>query len=231
MAQLSVAEKQLRLAKIKALQAQGVQIIEPDNTYIDEEVTVEAGTVIYPGAHLEGKTTIGAHTIIEAGCILKNMEVEAEVTIKAYSYLEDSKICATAQVGPFAHLRPHSVVGPAAKVGNFVELKKATLLEGAKVSHLSYVGDAEIGRRTNIGCGFITCNYDGANKHFTKIGDDCFIGSDSQMIAPVEVGDGSFVASGSTINKSIPPNSFAISRGRQQTREGEAEHFRAKKKE
>ncbi|MBP5296615.1 MAG: bifunctional UDP-N-acetylglucosamine diphosphorylase/glucosamine-1-phosphate N-acetyltransferase GlmU, partial [Bacteriovoracaceae bacterium] len=213
MAQLSLAGKQLRMAKIKTLQAQGVEIIDPDNTYIEETVQVAAGAIIHPGVHLEGRTTIGANTIIEAGSILKNMEVEEQVVIKAYCYLEDSKICATAQVGPFAHLRPQSVVGPQAKVGNFVELKKATLLEGAKVSHLSYVGDAEIGRRTNIGCGFITCNYDGAHKHFTKIGDDCFIGSDSQMIAPVEIGDQCFVASGSTINKSMPPNSFAISRG------------------
>ncbi len=229
MAQLSLADRELRLAKIKALQAQGVQIIDPASTYIEEEVSVAPECIIHPGVHLEGKTKIGKGTIIETGSILKNMLVEDNVVIKAYCYLEDSQICATAQVGPFAHLRPHSVVGPQAKVGNFVELKKATLREGAKVSHLSYVGDAEIGRRTNIGCGFITCNYDGANKHFTKIGDDCFIGSDSQMIAPVEIGDQCFVASGSTINKSMPANSFAISRGRQQTREGEADHFRAKK--
>jgi bifunctional UDP-N-acetylglucosamine pyrophosphorylase/glucosamine-1-phosphate N-acetyltransferase len=231
MAQLATARAELRWQKIKSLQMAGVDIIDPATTYIDQEVEVEAEVVIHPGVHLEGKTVVKRGTVIEAGAVLKNMVVEEDVTIKAYCYLEDSRIMAKASVGPFAHLRPNSVVGPQAKVGNFVELKKATLLEGAKVSHLSYVGDAEIGRRTNIGCGFITCNYDGANKHFTKIGDDCFIGSDSQMIAPVELGDNCFVASGSTINKSMPANSFAISRGRQQTRVGEAEHFKAKKKE
>ncbi|MBT6325740.1 MAG: bifunctional UDP-N-acetylglucosamine diphosphorylase/glucosamine-1-phosphate N-acetyltransferase GlmU, partial [Bdellovibrionales bacterium] len=147
------------------------------------------------------------------------------VSLKSYSHLENAIVHENCAVGPFARLRPGSELNKEVKVGNFVEIKKSTLMEGAKISHLSYVGDAEIGEGTNIGCGFITCNYDGVKKHKTIIGSNCFVGSDTQMIAPVEVGNDSFVASGSTINQSMPEGSFAISRGRQITKEGLAKKF------
>ena len=145
--------------------------------------------------------------------------------VLSHSILEGAKLHEKAHAGPFARLRPGADIGPEAKIGNFVEIKKSVLDRGVKVSHLSYVGDAFIGEETNIGCGFITCNYDGAHKHVTKIGKNCFIGSDSQTVAPVEIGDDCFVASSTTVTMSMPDGAFAISRGKQTTKEGMAKKF------
>lgn len=225
LAQLSRASLQLRDRAVVRAQAKGARIIAPAQTFIDDSVVINADATIYPNCILEGNSVIAEGALLEAGVVVKNSHIHAHAQVLAYSYLEGASVGADSQIGPFARLREGSVIGKKAKIGNFVETKKAVLGEGAKVSHLSYVGDANIGARTNIGCGFITCNYDGANKHQTVIGADCFIGSDSQMIAPVEIGDGSYVASGSTINQNLAPGDFAIARAKQVTKSGMAKRF------
>lgn len=206
-------------------QAAGVHILDSDNTYIEASVEIGKGTTIYPGCYLHGATTVGMECLIEPGSILKNSKVDDETTIRAYSYLEDAVVAKGCAIGPYARLRPGADIGEATKIGNFVEIKKAKIGPKVGVSHLSYIGDAEIGENVNIGCGFITCNYDGAEKHLTKIGKNSFIGSDTQMIAPVSVGESAFIASGSTINVDVPDEGFAISRGRQVTKEKLASKF------
>ena len=230
MAQLSEVSTILKDQKIKKLFVEGVQILNPQTVYIENEVEVGVGSVIYPGSTLLGKTTIGRNVIIESGCFIKNSTVKDNAEILAHSYLEESLVHEEATIGPMARLRPGADIGPEAKIGNFVEIKKSKLGKGAKVSHLSYVGDADIGENSNIGCGFITCNYDGANKHKTKIGKNTFIGSDVQMIAPIEIGDDAFVAAGSTITKSVPNGGFGISRAQQVIKEGAAKRFLKTKK-
>ena len=227
--QLEEVEQALRERIINEHRNNGVRFIDSKNVYIDSEVTIGFGTIIYPGAYLTGKSVIGKNVVIENGAIIKNSKIEDNAQVLAYSSIEDSHMKVQSSAGPYARLRPGTVLGEKSKIGNFVELKKAVLEKGVKVSHLSYVGDAFIGEESNIGCGFITCNYDGANKHVTKIGKNCFIGSDSQTVAPVEIGDDCFVASSSTITKNMPNGSFAISRGQQTTKEGMAHRFIKKK--
>lgn len=223
--QLAEVEKIIR-EKIKKMHREnGVRFIDFNNCYIGAEVEIGFGTVIYPGVDLRGKTIIHEDVIIENGVIMKDSTVEKNTSILAYSVLESAVVRTRAQVGPFARLRPGSDVGMESKIGNFVEIKKSVLDKGVKVSHLSYVGDAFIGEDSNIGCGFITCNYDGVNKHITKIGKNCFIGSDVQAVAPVEIGDNCFVAAASTVTHSMNNGSFAISRGKQITKEGMAIKF------
>lgn len=229
LSQLEEVEMALREKIIANHRNNGVRFIDSRNVYIDSEVEIGFGTTIYPGAYLTGKTQIGQNCLIENGAILKNAKLEDNAQVLAYSSVEDSHIRSGASAGPYARLRPGTVLGEKSKIGNFVELKKAVLEKGVKVSHLSYVGDAFIGEESNIGCGFITCNYDGVHKHITKIGKNCFIGSDSQTVAPVEIGDDCFVASSSTITKNMPNGSFAISRGQQMTKEGMAHRFIKKK--
>lgn len=207
----------------------GVRFIDFKNCYIDSEVKIGFGSVIYPGVHLTGKSTIHEDVVIEHGAIVKDSIVEKNARVLAYSVLESAIVRTKAQAGPFARLRPGADLGPESKVGNFVEIKKSVLEKGVKVSHLSYIGDAFIGEESNIGCGFITCNYDGVNKNITKIGKNCFIGSDVQTIAPVEIGDDCFVAAASTVTHSMSDGSFAISRGKQNTKEGMASKFLKKK--
>ncbi len=227
--QLEIAEKYLIKRYVKYFQRNGVHFRNSDTVWLNSSVQIAPGCVIGAGVYLEN-ATLGEGVIVENGAIIKNSVIDSGVTIKAYSYLDNARVHQGAAVGPFAHLRPHAEIGEGAKIGNFVEIKKSKLDRGVKVSHLSYVGDAEIGAHTNIGCGFITCNYDGANKHKTVIGKNSFIGSDSQMIAPVELGDECYVASGSTITHSMPSGAFAIARGRQVTKEGMARRFIKKKK-
>ena len=227
--QLEEAERALRKRKRAELRESGVRFIDSSHSYIDSEVEIGAGTVIYPNTFLTGKTKIGKNVVIEMGAQISDSIVDDGARVLAYSILEGARLHNKAAAGPFARLRPGADIGPEAKIGNFVEIKKSVLDRGVKVSHLSYVGDAFIGEETNIGCGFITCNYDGANKHITKIGKNCFIGSDSQSVAPVEIGDDCFVASSSTITKNMPNGSFAISRGQQVTKEDMAKKFIKKK--
>lgn len=223
--QLELVETILRKQKIKELREEGVRFIDSNNVYIDDEVEIGAGTLIYPNTFITGKTKIGKNVVIEMGANIKDSIIADGAKVLSHSILEGAKLHEKSHAGPFARLRPGADIGPEAKIGNFVEVKKAVLDRGVKVSHLSYVGDAFIGEETNIGCGFITCNFDGANKHVTKIGKNCFIGSDSQTIAPVEIGDDCFVASSTTVTNSMPDGAFAISRGKQTTKEGMAKKF------
>lgn len=228
--QLAHIDQLLMQKKLKKLFTDGIRILNPASVYFDHDVEIGLGSVIYPGVTLLGKTKIGENVKIESGSFIKNSVIEKNVDILANSYLEDAIIRADATIGPMARIRPGTDVGPESKIGNFVEIKKAILARGVKVSHLSYVGDAEIGENSNIGCGFITCNYDGANKHKTVIGKNTFIGSDVQVVAPIQIGNDAFVAAGSTITKSVPDGGFAISRGQQVTKEGAAKRFLKTKK-
>lgn len=226
--QLARAERGLVQRNIRKLLIEGVRVLDPSHTYIYSK-NVGIGSVIYPNVHIDETSTIGKNVTIEPGCFVVNSVIEDGATLKANTYVTDSIVGNGAKIGPMAQLRPGSEIGAGAKLGNFVEVKKSKIDENTSVSHLSYVGDAEIGREVNIGCGFITCNYDGANKHKTIIGDGSFIGSDSQMIAPITIGKECYVASGSTINQNMNDGAFAIARGRQTTKDGMARRFIKKK--
>jgi bifunctional UDP-N-acetylglucosamine pyrophosphorylase/glucosamine-1-phosphate N-acetyltransferase len=230
MEQLAEVTSLLKARKLKQLMIDGVEFLNPESVYIDQDVTIGVGATIYPNVTLLGKTSIGEKVIVESGSFIKNSTIYANAEILANSYLEEAIVHEKATIGPMARLRPGADIGTESKIGNFVEVKKSKLARGVKVSHLSYVGDAEIGENSNIGCGFITCNYDGANKHKTKIGKNTFIGSDCQMIAPIEIGNDAFVAAGSTITKSVPDGGFAIGRSPQVTKEGAAKKFLKSKK-
>ncbi len=225
MAQLSEAENLINRKKIYDLQKNGVRFILPETVYLGGNIEIGTGSVIYPNVTLEEDVTIESNVKIEAGCTIKNSKIKSNSIIKASSYIEKSIIGENCKVGPMAHLRPETVLENDCRVGNFVEIKKSTFKQGSKASHLSYIGDAQIGEKSNLGCGFITCNYDGADKHKTIIGKNCFIGSDTQLIAPITLGDEVYIASGSTINKSLPTGAFGIARSRQQTKEGQAKKF------
>ena len=210
----------LRSTKNDELMASGVTIVDPASTFIGVDVTIGADTIVHPSVHLEGRTTIGSNCEIQSGVRIVNSTIDDGVTINNFCLILDSHVSRGAKIGPFAHIRPQSDVGEDAHVGNFVELKKTTLGRGSKANHLAYLGDATIGEKVNIGAGTITCNYDGTLKHPTVIEDGAFIGSDSQLIAPVRVGKGSYVAAGSSITEDVPPDSLAIARGKQVNKEG-----------
>lgn len=224
-ADLEGAESLLRRRKVARLRDSGVVFTDSRHVYIEEDVAVAAGTKIFPSVHLQGKCRIGSRCLLEPGAIVVDSILGEGCTVKAYSYIEGTDIGPNCTVGPFARLRRGSHILGGCKIGNFVETKNALIGEGVSLAHLSYVGDAEIGEESNIGCGFITCNYDGQEKHKTIIGKKNFIGSDTQMIAPVQTGDSCYIASGSTINRDLPPRSFAISRSRQTVKEGVAKKF------
>jgi len=205
----------------------GVSLIDPASTYIEADVTIGADTVIYPGVVLKGETTIGEDCVIGPQSEISNSTIASGVHIK-HSVLDKAVVGDDSSIGPFAYLRPGSKVGKNCKVGDFVELKNASLDDGSKVSHLSYVGDATVGKDVNIGCGAITVNYDGINKFKTEIGDGAFIGSNVNLIAPVKVGDGAYVVAGSTITKDVPAGDLAIARQRQENKPEYAEKIRAR---
>lgn len=197
----------------------GVTIVDPASTYIDVDVTIGEDTTIEPGVKLAGDTQIGSEVEVGQYTEITNSRIGNNVIIKQ-SMINEAVVDDDVKIGPFAQLRPGAKLGHKVKVGNFVEIKKSEIKAGAKVPHLSYIGDAEIGERTNIGCGSITVNYDGKNKFKTVIGSDSFIGCNSNLVAPVNLGDGSFTAAGSTITDDVPHNSFAIARNRQTTKKG-----------
>jgi|SoiMethySBSTD1v2_1073268.scaffolds.fasta_scaffold14620_7 bifunctional UDP-N-acetylglucosamine pyrophosphorylase/glucosamine-1-phosphate N-acetyltransferase len=205
----------LRARKNRDVMLAGATLDDPATTYLDLDVAIGADTIVGPGVVMTGRTTVGERCRIHAGVRLTDATIASDVTILDRSIVTDSSVAAGAQVGPFAHIRPGSVVGHNARVGNFVELKKTTLGEGSKASHLAYLGDSTIGAEVNIGAGTITCNYDGVSKQPTTIEDGVFIGSDSQLVAPVTIGKGAYVAAGSTITEDVPPDALAISRTRQ----------------
>ena len=220
----------VRMRKNRQLMLDGVTLEDPATTYVDADVTIGADTTIAPGVILEGTTSIGRRCRLHAGVRVTSSTIGDDITVLDRSVIVDSRVASGAQIGPFAHVRPGSEIAEGARVGNFVELKKTRLGRGSKANHLAYLGDATIGDHVNIGAGTITCNYDGVNKNPTVIEDDVFIGSDSQLIAPVKVGRGAYVAAGSSITQDVPAEALAIARGRQENKAGWAANRRANKK-
>ena len=218
--ELAEAAKHVRQRKHEELMAAGVTLVDPDSTYIDSTVEVGQDTVIHPGVVLEGSARIGAACEIHAYVRIRNGVLGDRVTVNNFCVLVDTLVGADSAVGPFAHLRPGTVIGPKGRIGNFVELKKTTLGPGSKVNHLSYLGDAQVGADVNVGAGTITCNYDGKQKHQTVIEDGAFIGSGTQLVAPVTVGKGAYVAAGSSITEDVPAQALGVARHRQHNVEG-----------
>lgn len=222
---LSQAESYMRNRLALHHMREGVTIIDPASTYIGADVVIGSDTVLLPGTMLEGKTVIGEKSTIGPNTHLKNAHIGNETTVHS-SVVMDSKIADHVAVGPFAHIRPGSDLGDHVKIGNFVEVKKSTIQEGSKLSHLTYMGDAEIGKNVNIGCGTISVNYDGKNKFTTTIEDNAFIGCNSNLVAPVTVGKGAYVAAGTTVTKNVTEDSLAIGRVKQENKEGYAKRIK-----
>lgn len=218
--ELAAAARVLRHRINHRWMLEGVTMHDPDRTYIDTEVQVGADTVLYPNVFLEGNSRIGADVTIYQNCRITDSNIENGCVVYENSSVEASRMEDGAKIGPFARLRPGTVLAKDVRIGNFVELKKTTMGAGSKANHLSYLGDAKIGSGVNIGAGTITCNYDGVDKHPTTIEDDVFIGSDTQLIAPVTVGKGAYVAAGSSITDDVPPGALGIARGRQVNKPG-----------
>lgn len=213
--QLARASVVMRRRINERLMRDGVTLVDPEQTYIEPQVEIGPDTVVYPGVCLGGATRIGSGCLIEAQVTIRDCRLDDKVHVKPGSVLEGSEIGAETAIGPMAHLRPGTVLAGHNKIGNFVETKKAHIGPGSKASHLTYIGDAELGANVNIGCGTITCNYDGVKKHKTIIEDDVFVGSDTQFVAPVRIGRNSLVGAGSTITKDVPANALALSRSEQ----------------
>ncbi|MCB0414957.1 MAG: bifunctional UDP-N-acetylglucosamine diphosphorylase/glucosamine-1-phosphate N-acetyltransferase GlmU, partial [Bdellovibrionales bacterium] len=225
--ELAKASQVAFLTKAKNLMNSGVIIVDPKNTYIEDTVEIGEATVVYPGVYIRGNTKIGKYAVIESNSVIQNSTLADGVVVKAMSHLEESVVAHKAQLGPYARLRPGADIGEDVRIGNFVEIKKAKLGKGTKVGHLSYLGDAELGRDVNVGCGTITCNYAVDKKKYkTKIGDNVFVGSDTQFVAPVEIGDEVIIGSGSTITKDVPAKSLAVARAKQIIKE----NYKPKKK-
>lgn len=210
------------------LLTEGVTLLDPERTYIGPFVRIGPDSILYPNVTLEGQTVIGEGTTIHSGCRIRNSTVGDGTVILDGCIIQESQIGDGCQVGPYAHLRPHTQLHQRAKIGNFVEVKKSVIGEGSKVPHLSYIGDTSIGERVNIGAGTITCNYDGVNKHQTVIEDDVFVGSNASLVAPVSVGRGAIIAAGSTITEDVPVDALALGRARQINKTGFAAVFRSK---
>jgi bifunctional UDP-N-acetylglucosamine pyrophosphorylase/glucosamine-1-phosphate N-acetyltransferase len=210
----------MRSATARRLMAAGVTIFRPETCVIDAAVEVAPDTVIEPYVQILGTTRIGPDCRIRSYSVIQNSTIGAGVLIRNGCILDEATIGDGALLGPYAHLRPGSDIGPQAHIGNFVETKKVRLGRGSKANHLTYLGDAIIGAGTNIGAGAITCNYDGVHKHTTTIGDNVFVGSDSTLVAPLTLGDGAYVAAGSCITEDVPPDALALGRSRQTTKEG-----------
>jgi bifunctional UDP-N-acetylglucosamine pyrophosphorylase/glucosamine-1-phosphate N-acetyltransferase len=219
-ADLAEVDRIFRERKREELMAAGVTIQLPETVLIDPEVTSGEDTTIEPGVQLLGKTKIGSRCKIQTGSVLLDAMLGDDVTVKAHTLIEESRLENATIVGPFARLRIGTHLKAGARVGNFVETKKAVIGESSKVPHLSYIGDAKLGSKTNIGAGTITCNYDGVNKHQTTIGNRVFIGSDSVLVAPVRIGDGAYIAAGSAITENVSADALGIARTRQTTKKG-----------
>jgi bifunctional UDP-N-acetylglucosamine pyrophosphorylase / glucosamine-1-phosphate N-acetyltransferase len=219
-ADLAEVDRIFREWKRNALMAAGVSIQLPETVLIDPEVTAGEDTVIEPAVHLLGKTKIGARCVIRTGSVLTNAVLGDDVIVEPHCVIANSRLDERVTVGPFARLRPDNHLKAGVHIGNFVELKKTIVGEGTKAGHLTYLGDAKIGAKSNIGAGTITCNYDGFHKHPTTIGNRVFIGTDTALVAPVRLGDGAYIAAGSTITDNVPAEALAIARGRQVNKPG-----------
>jgi bifunctional UDP-N-acetylglucosamine pyrophosphorylase/glucosamine-1-phosphate N-acetyltransferase len=210
-----------------AWMVEGVTLQDSESTYIDADVVaIGKDTTLSANVHLRGNTSLGEGVFVDTGCVITDVTIANDARIKPHSVLSESKVGERSQVGPFTHLRPNSILDEDTKVGNFVEMKKTHVMAGAKASHLSYLGDASIGAKANIGAGTITCNYDGFRKHKTTIEAGAFIGSDTQLVAPVTVGRDAFVGSGTTVTKDVPRAGLALARVKQVNVEGWADRFR-----
>jgi len=208
----------------------GVNIIDPEHTYIDKNVCIATGAVIYPGAILEGEAVIGANCIIGANTRIVGSTLGESVEVW-YSVVIDSVIGDFTTIGPFAYIRPGNKIGSHVRIGDFVEIKNSSIGDGTSISHLTYIGDSDVGNKVNFGCGTVTVNYDGRTKYRTTIGDNAFIGCNTNLIAPVKVGNGAYTAAGSTITSDVPDQDLAIARARQTNLGGYAKRYLKNKRE
>jgi len=229
--QLAAATSLMRQGINQQLMLNGVSLLDPETTYVDVGVEIGSDSLLYPGVIIRGRTCIGRHCVIESGVQIDQSQIADYVQVKKGSVVEASIIGPGCKIGPMAHLRTGTELLGDNKIGNFVETKKARLDQHSQASHLTYIGDAEVGKNVNFGCGTITCNYDGVNKHKTIIEDDVFIGSDTQFIAPVKIGRNSLIGAGSTITNDVPPDALALSRTPQKTIDGWRLKHPLKKKE
>ena len=212
--QLAAADRIFRMKKNHELMDSGVTIIDPNTTFIDYDVQIGQDTIIYPNTYIEGKTTIGEDCAIGPNIRFTNMKVGNKVTAQ-FSYCHEAEICDGVTLGPYVHIRPGTTIGENVKIGNFVEIKNSNVGEGSKLPHLQYIGDTDMGSGVNVGCGSVTCNYDGKQKFRTTIGDNAFIGCNTNLVAPVTVEEGAYIAAGSTITKDVPKDNLAVARARQ----------------
>jgi bifunctional UDP-N-acetylglucosamine pyrophosphorylase / glucosamine-1-phosphate N-acetyltransferase len=218
--QLAAVGEIKRRRILDRLMAAGVTVVDPATTYVDDTVEIGPDTVVAPGVIIEGATSIGADCAIGPGAHISSSRLADRVTLKPYCVLAGSVVGPGAQLGPFCHLRPQSHVEADVKIGNFVEIKKSRIGRGAKVPHLSYVGDATVGAEANLGAGTITCNYDGVKKHETIIGAGAFVGTNSSLVAPLTIGEGAYVAAGSVVTRDVPAGALAVGRARQENKDG-----------
>jgi bifunctional UDP-N-acetylglucosamine pyrophosphorylase/glucosamine-1-phosphate N-acetyltransferase len=225
---LARADALMRRRLVEEMMRAGVTVRDPERLYVEPDVVVGRDVELGPGVELRGKTLIGEGTRIEAGVVIADSTIGERVHVKPYCVITESQVGDDAQVGPFAHLRPGTLLEPEVHLGNFVETKKTRMGRGAKANHLTYLGDADVGAKSNIGCGTITCNYDGVAKYRTTIGEGVFIGSDTQLVAPVTVGAGAFVAAGTTVTEDVPAGALALSRAPLVVKEAWAERRRAR---
>ena len=226
--ELAQAGAGMRARILEGLARSGVGLVDPSTTFVDADCEVEPDATLAPGVHLRGRCRVQAGAVVDVGSVLEDVVVESGARVLPYTVASDSRIGPRAAIGPFSHLRPKTDVGEGAKVGNFSETKKTVIGKGSKVNHLAYVGDGQIGEGVNVGAGVIFCNYDGVQKHTTVLEDGVFVGSDSQLVAPLTVGKGAYVASGSTVTKDVPADALAVSRTRQSNKEGYASRLRAR---
>lgn len=209
-----------RLRILEGLMETGVTVLDPESTYIEETVRVGPDTVIYPQVLIEGSTEIGSECVIGSGCHITASRLGDRVRLRPYCVLTEAEVESDAELGPFCHLRPHAHIGAGAKIGNFVEVKKSRIGRGSKANHLAYIGDADVGEHVNIGAGAITCNYDGYGKHRTVIGDRAFVGTNVSLVAPITIGEGAYIGSGSVVTRDVPPGALALERSPQVVKEG-----------
>jgi bifunctional UDP-N-acetylglucosamine pyrophosphorylase / glucosamine-1-phosphate N-acetyltransferase len=228
-AEMMALDAAMRIRTARSLMAEGVTIYRPETSVIDSTVTIGADTILEPFVQVLGRTAIGSGCRIRSYSVIENSTIGDDVLVRHGSVITGARVAKGALIGPYSHLRPESEIGEGAHVGNFVETKKARLGAGAKANHLTYLGDADIGAGTNIGAGTITCNYDGKTKSLTKIGANVFVGSDSTLVAPLEVADGSYIAAGSTITEDVPADALALGRARQTIKPEWAKKMRSRK--